>query len=121
MCFVMPHTTIKFELMMFCEVIYLFIYNCHSLISNDFELLCNVCYWKFLLIVFVVSLHHQALISCGAKCYFSKLGYQLFLIQCFYEKLKTINFQFFFSFLVPKMVHFFENGSLVEGHITRCT
>ena len=31
-------------------------HNCHLLISNGFELLCNVYYWKFLLIVFAVSL-----------------------------------------------------------------
>ena len=45
--------------------------------------------------VFVVSLHDQALISCGAKFYFSKLGYQLFLVQCFWKKLKTVNFPVF--------------------------
>ena len=70
-------------------------HNCHLLISNGFELLCNICYWKFLLIVFAVSLHHQTLISCCAKCYVSKLGYQLFLVQWFLNKLKTVNFQFF--------------------------
>ena len=61
--------------------------------------------------VFVVSLHRQALISCGTKCYFSKLGYQLSLVQCFWKKLKSIHFQFFFSFLVPKISYFFKNGS----------
>ena len=69
--------------------------NCHLLTSNRFELLCNLCYSKFLLIDFVASLHHQPLISCGAKCYFPKLGYQLFSVQYFSKKLKTINFQFF--------------------------
>ena len=78
-------------------------HNCHLLTSNGFELLCNVCYWKFLLIAFVVSLHHQALISCGARCYFLKLGYQLF-----FEKIKNHEFSIFFSFSVPKMSHFLE-------------
>ena len=80
-------------------------------ISNGFELLCNVCCWKFLLIAFVVSLHRQALISCGTKCYFSKLGCQLFLVQCFWKKLKSIHLQLFFSFLVLKISYFFKNGS----------
>ena len=78
--------------------------NCNLLISNCFELLCNVCYWKFLLIVSVVSLHHhQALISCGAKCYFSKLGYQLFLVV-FMKKIEnqTISFCFCFHSLSVK-------------------
>ena len=70
-------------------------HSCHLLISNGFELLCNVCYWKFLLIIFAVSLHHQALLSCGANCYFSKLEYQSFLVQSFWKKLKIINFQSF--------------------------
>ena len=70
-------------------------HNCHLLTSNRFELLYNLCYSKFLLIDFVASLHHQPLISCGAKCYFPKLGYQLFSVQYFSKKLKTINFQFF--------------------------
>ena len=80
-------------------------HNYHLLTSNGFGLLCNVCYWNFLQIVFVVSLHHQALISCGAKCYFSKLAYQLLLVQCFWNKLKTNFHQK--SFLIPKMSHFF--------------
>ena len=70
-------------------------HNCHLLTISGFELLRNVCYSKFLLMVFEVSFYHQALISCGAKRYFSKLGYQLFLVQCFWKKLKTINFKFF--------------------------
>ena len=83
MRFVMPHTLMKFGLLMFCELsIILSRHNCHLLISNSFELLCNVCYWKCLLVVFVVSLHHQASLACGAKSYFSKLAYQL-LVQCF--------------------------------------
>ena len=92
----MPHTVIKFGLMMFCLLIYHFIETKLSFAYQQWLwMLCNVCYWRFLRIVFVVSLHHQALSSCGAKCYFSKLGYQLFLVQCFWKKLKTINFQFF--------------------------
>ena len=71
-------------------------HNCHLLNNNGFELLCNVCYWKFLLIAFVVSLHHQALISCGAKCYFLKLGYHLFLVV-FLEKIENHEFSGFFS------------------------
>ena len=66
------------------------------LTSNGFELLCNVCYWKFLMIVVVVSLHHQPLISCGAKRYFS----------------------FFFSFLVPKMSYFCRISSLIRTKYT---
>ena len=64
--------------------IFLSRHNCHLLISNGFELLCKVCYLKFLLIVFVVSLHHQALTSSGAECYFSKRRYQLFLVRSFF-------------------------------------
>ena len=113
MCFVMPHTLIRFRLMILVSLIIILLRcNCHLLTSNDFELLCNVCYWKYSLMIFVVSLHQQALISCGAKCYFSKPGYQLFLVHCFWKKLKTINFHFFFSFLWPKMSHIFKNGSL---------
>ena len=82
MCLVMPQRVIKFELMILCNLfIILSRHNCHLLISNGFELLRNVCYWKFLLIVFVVSFHHQASLSCGAKGYFSKLRYQLLLVQ----------------------------------------
>ena len=111
-CFVMPHTVIKFGLMTFCELIYHFSrHNCHLLISIGFELFCDLCYWKFLLIVFVVSLHHQAFISCDAKCYFSKLGYQLFLVQCVLKKIKNHKFSIFLSFLVPRMSDFLENGS----------
>ena len=65
----------------------------------------------FLLIVFVVNLHHQALISCGAKSYFSKFRYQLFLVQFFLKKIENYEFSIFFSFLVPKILHFFENVS----------
>ena len=73
-------------------------HNCHSFISNGFELLCNVCYWRVLLIVFLVSLRHQVLISCDEKCYFPKLGYQLVLVQCFWKKTENHKFSNFFSF-----------------------
>ena len=83
--------------MMFCELIYHFIKAQLSFAYQQWlELLCNVYYWKFLLIIFAVTLHHQALLSCGANCYISKLEYQSFLVQSFWKKLKIINFQFFF-------------------------
>ena len=81
--------------------------NCHLLISDGFELLCNVCYWKCFLIVFVVRLHHQALLSCGAKCYFSKLGCQLFLVQCFWKKIESHKFSIFVIILGPWNVALF--------------
>ena len=91
--------------------------NCNLLISNCFELLCNVCYWKFLLIVSVVSLHHQALISCGAKCYFSKLGYQLFLVV-FMKKIENQTISFcFFLILGPWNVALFWEW-LVKAEVT---
>ena len=67
---------------------------------------CVTCYWKLLPVVFVVSLHHKALLSYGAKCYFSKLGDHLFLLQCFWRK-----FLDFFLIFGPKNVICFENGS----------
>ena len=81
----------------------------HLLLSNGLELLCNVCYQKFLLIVFVVRLHHRASLSCSAKCYLSKLGYRLFLYSAL-KKNKNHKFSIFFSLLVPKVSHFFRNG-----------
>ena len=65
--------------------------------SNAFELLCKVCYWNFLLMVFAVSLQQHVLISCGAKCYFSKPGHQLFYVV-FLEKIENHKFSFFFFF-----------------------
>ena len=47
------------------------------------------------------------------KVLFLKLEYQLLLAQHFWRKLKTMNFWFFFSFLVSKMSHIFLNSSLV--------
>ena len=72
MRFVMPHTVIKFRLIMFCQLIYHFIKTQLSF----------------------TYLHHQPLISCGAKCYFSKLGYQLFLVV-FLKKIENQIFIFF--------------------------
>ena len=37
-------------------------------------------------------------ILCFAKCYFSKLRYQLLLVQYFWKKLKNINVKFFSHF-----------------------
>ena len=109
----MLHTVIKFRLMMFCEFTYHFIKTQLSYAYQKcFELLCNVCYWKFLLIVDVVGLHYQTLISWGAKCYFSKLVYQLFLVQCFWKTLKTINVQFFSHFWSLKCRTFFRMALL---------
>ena len=87
-------------------------HNCHLLISIGFELLCNVCYWKFLLIVFVVRLHHQASLSCGAKVLFFKTWISVVFSTVFLKKIENHKFSFSFSFLVPNMSHFFENGSI---------
>ena len=70
-----------------------------------------------LLIVFVVRLHYQALISCGAKYYFSKLGYQLFLVQSFWKILKTINFQFFSHSWFLKCRTFFRMAFFYGRHM----
>ena len=89
----------KICLIMFCELVYYLIMTQLSFTYHqNFKLLCNICYWNFLLTIFVVSLHNRALISCVAKCYFSKLRYQLLLVQCFWKKLKNINFRFFYHF-----------------------
>ena len=92
----MPYRIIAFGLMMFCELIYHFFKIQLSFAYQQMALSYWKCYWKSLLIVFVASLPHQALIPCGAKGYFSKLVYQLFLVQYFWKKLKTIKFQFFY-------------------------
>ena len=59
---------------------------------------CVTCYWKLLPVVFVVSLHHKALLSYGESAIFQNLE-----IICFYYSVSEENFWIFFSFLVPKM------------------
>ena len=87
--------------------------NCHLLISNGFELLCNVYYWKFLLIVFAVcskppppSVH---ILWC--KVLFFKTWNWVVFSAVFLKKVENHKFSTFFSFLVPKMSLFFYNGS----------
>ena len=91
-------------------------HNFHLLIRIGFELLCNVYYWKFLLMVFLVSLHHQALISCGAKCYFFKTWISVAFSTVFLKKIESHKFSIFSSFFVPKMSHFFENDSIIKDN-----
>ena len=89
LCFVMPHRVIKFGLVMFCELVSHFI---KTQLSFAFFLFLI---WKFLLIVFLVSHNQQVSLSCGAKCYFSKLGYQLLLVLCFWKKTENYKISIF--------------------------
>ena len=102
----MAYTVTKLCLLMLCELIILSRHNCHLLINNGFESLCGVCYRNFLVIVFVESIHDKALISCGARCYFSKLQISVVFSTVFLIKIENHNFSIFFSFSVPKMSYF---------------
>ena len=99
MYFVMPHTVIKFELMMFCELIYHFV---KTQLSFAYKQWLWVIVSRILLEIFTDSLCSksppQSLDILWYKVLFFKTWISVVLVYCFWKKLKTIHSQFFSHF-----------------------
>ena len=105
MCFVIRYRVIKLELMMFCEHDTIVI--CLSAMALSY---CNI-----LLETFTDSLCSKPppanLDMLWYKVLFFKTWISVVFSIVFLKKIKNHKFSFFFLFLLPKMSHFFENGS----------